>query len=182
MRFWITRRAAVAVLSVLGVWLMTDGARAAVKYDLILKNGKVVDGSGAPWYVADVGIRGGKIAKIGRIAAEEAETVIDATGLIVAPGFIDMMGQTATPMMEDPETALNLLTQGITTINAGEGHSAAPLNEADGRKAGLDDDGRVFHAPGTEGPADQRGANRGAYASPADGLGRQSNAGRRRRN
>jgi N-acyl-D-amino-acid deacylase len=62
--------------------------------------------------------------------------VIDATGLIVAPGFIDMMGQTASPMMDDPKTAINLLTQGITTINAGEGASAAPLSEADGRRQG----------------------------------------------
>ncbi len=117
--------------------MISDGAVAAeAKYDLVIKHGKVVDGSGTPWYVADVGIRGGKIEKIGRISAEEAVKVIDATGLVVAPGFIDMMGQTATPMMEDPDTALNLLTQGITTINAGEGGSAAPLGEKAGRNAG----------------------------------------------
>ncbi len=136
MSLWTTCRAALWVLAVLGVGLMGNGTCAAAKYDLVIQGGKVVDGSGAPWYVADVGIREGKIAKIGRIAAGEAETVIDARGLVVAPGFIDMMGQTATPMMEDPGTALNLLTQGITTINAGEGQSAAPLSEADGRPTG----------------------------------------------
>ncbi len=136
MRVSIHRQTCLLILLAFGSFLMSNPAFGAVKYDLIIKNGKVVDGSGAPWYVADVGIRGGKIAKIGRIASDEAETVIDAAGLIVAPGFIDMMGQTATPMLEDPAAALNLLTQGITTINAGEGQSAAPLSEADGRKAG----------------------------------------------
>jgi N-acyl-D-amino-acid deacylase len=97
------------------------------KFDLVLQAGRIIDGTGAPWYIADVGIRNGKIAKIGRIAADQATTAIDASGLIVAPGFIDMMGQTATPMLDDPKTAINLLTQGITTINAGEGASAAPL-------------------------------------------------------
>jgi N-acyl-D-amino-acid deacylase len=83
-----------------------------------------------------VGIANGKIVRIGHIAAEEAEIVINAEGLIVAPGFIDMMGQTASPMTDDPATAINLLTQGITTINAGEGGSAAPLSEDEGRHKG----------------------------------------------
>lgn len=132
------RRFLVSVL----VWGLLMGLgwknaiHAAETYDLVIKNGKVVDGSGAPWYIADVGIREGKIVKIGRIAEEAGQTTLDATGLVVAPGFIDMMGQTATPMMEDPDTAMNLLTQGITTINAGEGQSAAPLSEADGRRQG----------------------------------------------
>lgn len=105
----------------------TPAQTAEPKLDLLLKNGRIVDGTGAPWYIADVGIAQGKIVRIGRIAADEATRVIDATGLIVAPGFVDMMGQTATPMYEDPKSAINLLTQGITTINAGEGSSAAPL-------------------------------------------------------
>jgi N-acyl-D-amino-acid deacylase len=106
------------------------------KLDLLLKGGKVVDGTGAPWYIADVGIRGGKIVRIGRIDAAESERTIDASGYIVAPGFIDMMGQSATPMMNDPQSAINLLTQGITTINAGEGSSAAPLLDSAGAKQG----------------------------------------------
>ncbi|MHC4996822.1 MAG: N-acyl-D-amino-acid deacylase family protein [Planctomycetota bacterium] len=97
-------------------------------YDLAVLNGRVVDGSGAPWYRADVGIRDGKIITIGRIDASDAAEVIDAEEMVVAPGFIDMMGQSATPMLRDPATAMNLLTQGITTINAGEGGSAAPLS------------------------------------------------------
>ena len=106
------------------------------KLDLLIKQGRIVDGTGSPWYVADVGIHEGKIVRIGKIKDDEASRVIDATGLIVAPGFIDMMGQTATPMYENPESAMNLLTQGITTINAGEGASAAPLSPTVGAEQG----------------------------------------------
>jgi N-acyl-D-amino-acid deacylase len=105
-------------------------------YDLVLRGGRVVDGTGAPWYVADVAIRDGKIVKIGRVPADQAKTAIDVAGLTVAPGFIDMMGQTASPMVEQPRSAMNLLTQGITTINAGEGSSAAPLSPAEGTRKG----------------------------------------------
>lgn len=104
--------------------------------DVAIRGGRVVDGTGAPWYVADVGIKDGKIVRIGRIDEHEAQTVLDATGLVVAPGFIDMMGQTASPMIDDAKTAINLLTQGITTINAGEGSSAAPLSAAQERRQG----------------------------------------------
>jgi N-acyl-D-amino-acid deacylase len=109
---------------------------ATEKLDIVIRNGRVVDGTGSPWYAADVGIRDGKIVRIGHIQPEHGTTVIDATGLIVAPGFIDMMGQTASPMVDDAKTAINLLTQGITTINAGEGDSAAPLSLADGGRQG----------------------------------------------
>ncbi len=106
------------------------------KLDIVIKGGRVVDGTGSPWYLGDIGIDGGLIVRIGNIPVVNAETIIDATGMIVAPGFIDMMGQTASPMLDDPKTAINLLTQGITTINAGEGGSAAPLSDADGRRKG----------------------------------------------
>jgi N-acyl-D-amino-acid deacylase len=105
-------------------------------FDIVIKGGRVVDGTGAPSYIADLGIADGRIVRIGRLKSAAGDVVIDAAGLIVAPGFIDMMGQTASPMVEDPKTAINLLTQGITTINAGEGASAAPLSDADGRRKG----------------------------------------------
>ena len=106
------------------------------QFDIVLRNGRVIDGTGAPWYVADIGVRNGHIVKIGRIADKAGTTNIDASGLVIAPGFVDMMGQTAVPMLRDPKAALNLLTQGITTINAGEGHSPAPLKDADAKSEG----------------------------------------------
>ncbi len=105
-------------------------------FDLIIRNGRIVDGTGAPWYVADVGIEGEHITAIGRLDPKQADRVIDADGLIVAPGFIDMMGQSATTMLENPKSAVNLLAQGITTINAGEGSSAAPLGGDEAMRAG----------------------------------------------
>jgi N-acyl-D-amino-acid deacylase len=113
-------------------------------FDVVIQHGRIVDGSGAPWYVADVGVRGGKIARIGRLDAAEGQRTIDATGLVVAPGFIDMMGQTATPLLRDPASCLNLLTQGITTINAGEGASAAPQGDDEARRSGWRTMGEYF--------------------------------------
>ncbi|MGI9470936.1 MAG: serine hydrolase [Rubripirellula sp.] len=114
----------------------TSIAVAETQFDLVIQGGRVVDGTGSPWYVADVAIHDGKIVRIGRVPAEAAKKRIDATGLVVAPGFIDMMGQSATPMVESDKAAINLLTQGITTINAGEGGSAAPLSDEEARRAG----------------------------------------------
>lgn len=121
--------AAVLGLACLGLLSMTAPAESAERFDVVLKGGRVVDGAGAPWYVADVGIRDGKIAGIGLLNADDAELVIDAARLVVAPGFIDMMGQTATPLLDNPAAARNLLAQGITSINCGEGVSAAPLGD-----------------------------------------------------
>ncbi|HUF62835.1 MAG TPA: serine hydrolase [Verrucomicrobiales bacterium] len=106
------------------------------RWDLVLEGGRIVDGTGAPWHVADVAVSKGRIQKIGNLAGDEAKERLDIAGMVVAPGFIDMMGQTATPFLSEPGSALNLLTQGITTINAGEGQSAAPLSEEAGRRRG----------------------------------------------
>lgn len=121
-----------------------NGEESQKAYEIAIVNGRVVDGTGGPWYLADVGINDGKIAKIGRIDPQSAGKTIDAKGLIVAPGFIDMMGQTATPMLRNPETAINLLTQGITTINAGEGSSAAPVYAHEAPNLGWQNMGEYF--------------------------------------
>ena len=114
-----------------------DGTSAQTPtYEVLIRGGRIVDGTGAPWYAGDVAVAGGRIAAIGRLDRATARQVIDATGHIVAPGFIDMMGQTAAPFLKDPGAAFNLLTQGITTINAGEGVSDAPLGDADARERG----------------------------------------------
>jgi N-acyl-D-amino-acid deacylase len=118
------------------LWTCLVAVASAEPFDLVITGGRIVDGAGAPWFLADIGIRAGKIATIGRLSGAEARRTIDSAGLVVAPGFIDMMGQTATPMLDDPAAAMNLLTQGITTINAGEGVSAAPLSDEDARRFG----------------------------------------------
>ncbi len=128
----------------LTILLTCQTAVAQDRYDVVLSGGKIVDGTGAPWFYGDIGVRNGQITHIGRIEGSLAKRTIDVSGLIVCPGFIDMMGQTATPMLEKPESAFNLLTQGITTINTGEGGSAAPLDEDSAGDAGWQTMGEYF--------------------------------------
>jgi N-acyl-D-amino-acid deacylase len=98
-------------------------------FDVVIVNGHVVDGTGSPWYAADVGIRDGRIAAIGRLAGRPAKQTFDAAGNIVAPGFIDMLGQSELTVLVEP-TLPSKIFQGITTELTGEGGSAAPLNDA----------------------------------------------------
>ena len=101
----------------------------AQQYDTLIRNGRVVDGSGNPWIYADVGIIGDRIAFVGKADPNvTAKRTIDATGLIVAPGFIDMLGQSEINLLIDKQ-AVSKLTQGITTEITGEGDSIAPTNE-----------------------------------------------------
>jgi len=98
-------------------------------FDLLITGGRVVDGTGAPWFAADVGVRGGKIAAIGPLAGQPAKRTIDASGLYVSPGFIDLLGQSEYNVLVDKRAA-SKITQGITTEVTGEGSSIAPLNDA----------------------------------------------------
>jgi dihydroorotase/N-acyl-D-amino-acid deacylase len=102
---------------------------AASSYDLIIRNGHVIDGSGSPWYGADIAVKDGHIAAIGRLADARATRIVDAHGLVVAPGFIDMLGQSSASLLVDPR-APSKIFQGITTEITGEGESIAPLNDA----------------------------------------------------
>jgi N-acyl-D-amino-acid deacylase len=97
-------------------------------YDVIVRNGTLYDGSGKPPIVADVGIKGDRIAKIGRLDASQAKIVIDATGLAVAPGFINMLSWSTESLLVDPRS-LGELKQGVTTQIMGEGWSMGPLND-----------------------------------------------------
>jgi len=98
-------------------------------FDLVIRNGHVIDGTGSPWYAADVGIRAGKIAAIGRLSGAPARRSIDARGMVVAPGFIDMLGQSELTILVNPHLPSKIY-QGITTEVTGEGGSIAPLNDA----------------------------------------------------
>ena len=95
-------------------------------FDVILKGGWIVDGSGNPRYRGDVGIRGDRIAAVGFLGAAGARETLDVSGLVVAPGFIDMMGQSEINVLID-NRVLSKVTQGITTEVTGEGGSVAPL-------------------------------------------------------
>ncbi len=98
-------------------------------FDLLVTGGRVVDGTSAPWFVADVGVRDGRIVAIGALAGHAARRTIDARGLYVSPGFIDLLGQSEYNVLVDKRAA-SKITQGITTEVTGEGSSIAPLNAA----------------------------------------------------
>ena len=103
---------------------------ASAQYDTLIRNGRVMDGAGNPWVQADVGIIGDRIAFIGHAGESvTAKRTIDAKGLIVAPGFIDMLGQSELSLLVDKQ-AYSKLTQGVTTEVTGEGESIAPQTEA----------------------------------------------------
>ena len=119
------RAAAVVVLLVL--WISSGVLRAQQSpvYDVIIRNARIVDGSGNPWASGDVAIIGDRIAKIGRFDSSGAKRMIDANGLVVCPGFIDMLGQSEIALLID-NRSLSKLSQGITTEITGEGQSVAP--------------------------------------------------------
>ncbi len=120
-------RIRVSTIAVLLAASVLTAAESKPRYDLVLAGGRVVDGTGAPWFRADVGIVGDRIAAVGDLREAEATRRIDATGLVVAPGFIDMMGQSEYNVLVDSRAA-SKITQGITTEVTGEGGSIAPLN------------------------------------------------------
>jgi dihydroorotase/N-acyl-D-amino-acid deacylase len=99
--------------------------------DLVFEGGRVVDGTGAPAFVADVAVRGGRIAAVGPLPEARkarAKRRVDARGLVVAPGFVDLLGQSEYNVLVD-RRAFSKVTQGITTEVTGEGSSIAPLND-----------------------------------------------------
>ena len=101
---------------------------AAPEYDLIITNGTVIDGSGAPGFLADVAIKGDRIVKVGKLAEATATQTRDARGQIVAPGFIDMLGQSEQFLLIDPR-GMSKVMMGVTTEITGEGESIAPVND-----------------------------------------------------
>ncbi len=109
------------------------GAQApAATYDVVIENGRVIDGTGAAWFYGDVAVRGDRIAAIGPRGAfrtATAATRVDATGQVVAPGFIDIQAHSIGHYMAGNGLALSMVTQGITTAIHGEGSSLGPVND-----------------------------------------------------
>src|SRR5580692_6192960 len=108
---------------------LAQGGGAVQPFDLVIAHGHIVDGTGSPWYSGDVGIRDGRIAAIGNLADAPRKRTLDAQGKVVAPGFIDMLGQSEQTILVDPRLPSKIF-QGITTEITGEGNSAAPLSDA----------------------------------------------------
>ena len=115
----------------LGLTIVALAARPAQTpspYDVLIAGGRVVDGTGAPWVHADVAIAGDRIAAVGDLAGAPAKVRVDATNLVVAPGFIDMLGQSEFYVLVDGRAASKIM-MGVTTEITGEGTSIAPVND-----------------------------------------------------
>ncbi len=118
----MTRRILLALLCLLPV----GADPVAEPYDLIIRNGRIVDGTGNPWFHGDVAVRGDRIVAVGRVPAALTKREIDAKGLIVAPGFIDMHSHSDFVLFEDGD-AQSKIRQGVTTDVLGEGGSPGPF-------------------------------------------------------
>ncbi|MGH9731139.1 MAG: N-acyl-D-amino-acid deacylase family protein, partial [Candidatus Acidiferrales bacterium] len=136
MRNRVAMAAALVVSALAIIFLATDmrtaamqGGAADMEFDVVIRNGHIIDGTGSPWYSGDVGIRDGRIAAIGNLSHAHAKQMIDAAGRVVAPGFIDMLGQSEITMLVDPHVPSKIF-QGITTEITGEGDSVAPQTDA----------------------------------------------------
>jgi N-acyl-D-amino-acid deacylase len=108
---------------------LLPSAQSTNAFDLVITNGHIIDGTGSPWYSGDIGIRDGKVAAIGNLAGAPRQRTIAAAGKVVAPGFIDMLGQSELSILVEPRLPSKIY-QGITTEITGEGSSIAPLNDA----------------------------------------------------
>jgi N-acyl-D-amino-acid deacylase len=119
----------LAALMLPGTAYLVQAQTSYQAFDLVIMNGHIIEGTGSPWYSADVGIREGKIAAVGNLSAAPRKRTIDASGKVVAPGFIDMLGQSELTILVDPRLPSKIY-QGITTEITGEGGTVAPLNDA----------------------------------------------------
>ncbi|MEO7965508.1 MAG: amidohydrolase family protein [Gemmatimonadaceae bacterium] len=120
-------RFVVTLLGITALTIPVSAQRPAPQFDLLVRGGTVIDGTGAPAFRADIGITGDRITRIKRsgLAAESARSVIDATGLMIAPGFIDSHAHVATAIVEY-RLAENFIRQGITSIIASLHSRAQP--------------------------------------------------------
>ena len=122
-------RIAIALTMILSIMTAVTSVLSKISdYDLIIRNGSIVDGSGRPAFRADLAIKADRIVRIGNLQSSSAKRIIDAGGQIVAPGFIDMLGQSETYLLVDPR-AMSKVMMGVTTEITGEGESIAPIND-----------------------------------------------------
>lgn len=122
-------KTAISVLLLAALLLAFPVFASGQIFEVVITNGHIIDGTGSPWYSGDIGIRDGRITAIGNLAAASRKQTIDAHGEVVAPGFIDMLGQSELTILVDPRLPSKIY-QGITTEITGEGGSVAPLNDA----------------------------------------------------
>jgi len=139
-----------ATVSLLLGSLFALGAQTPVSFDVIIEGGRIVDGTGAPWFLGDVGVKDDRIAAMGRLEGAPAARRINARDLVVAPGFIDMLGQSEFSVLVDSRAASKIM-QGVTTEVTGEGVSIAPVNDrmmkarsASYEQAGVEQDFRTL--------------------------------------
>src|SRR2546427_12999644 len=118
----------VVAVAALFVAIRSAAQRQPNRFDVLIKNGRIVDGTGAPWFRADLGIAGDRIAAVGLLDDASGVITVDATNLVVAPGFIDLLGQSEFNVLVDGRAASKIL-QGVTTEVTGEGSSIAPVND-----------------------------------------------------
>jgi len=119
----------LAALAILALGTACGSDPASEAFDILITNARVVDGAGNPWFRADIGIRGERIAEVGELAGRSAERTIDAADRVVSPGFIDLMGQSTLVLITDFGSGESKLRQGITTYLSGEGGSPAPQSD-----------------------------------------------------
>src|SRR5213593_1349855 len=124
----LSRFNAGCVIASIAVLCIAQPSAQRPRYDVVIRNGRIVDGTGAPWYRGDVAIAGDRIAAVGVIRDAGGAPTIDASNLVVAPGFIDLLGQSEFNVLVDGRAASKIM-QGVTTEVTGEGSSIAPVND-----------------------------------------------------
>src|SRR6516225_2454313 len=123
-KFCLSSILALSIFVVLGGFTIAQHP----SYDFMISGAHIVDGTGAPWVAGDIGITGDRIAAIGDLSKASAAKRVNATNLVVSPGFIDVQGQSEFNVLVDNRVA-SKVTQGVTTEITGEGDSIAPVND-----------------------------------------------------